>query len=437
MSSSQSYASRLSHYTNKGDLNLTPCPDPPLSTLHKCRHLASLIRAHTPVVLHTGAGLSTAAGIRDFRGPNGVWTKQAGLSREGLDADVEACSFEEAAPTLAHMVITAMYHAGLIHYVVTQNVDGLHRRSRFPRQALSELHGSLFVDWCALCETEYERETETNTVGFCPVGRKCTQCGAQLTDKALDWEDALPSRDLEMAKRLSRDAGLNVIVGSSCQMNPARRLPFSGKGRSVIVNLSETEFDERCVMTVRAEADVVFAFLAKELGVRVGSYERVREVVMRRCGERVHMRVVMDGVERRKVIGGIEKIVYRMGSECKEVAGGGYDAVIGHGTVDVEVHAEGGVILWKMAADGTVRRKVVAQRKEYDQIAHERVESLKLQAREWRGKKRKRATASEWEPRKWFARSEKRGWQLCVMCGVKVWARRNQREKHAMECVNR
>lgn len=366
-----------------------------------------------------------------------MWTKQAGLSKRGCDGDTKMCSFEEAAPTLAHMVITAMYHAGLIEQVVSQNVDDLHRRASLPRQALSELHGSLFVDWCALCETEYEREAEASTVGFQPVGRTCTNCGGQLTDKALDWEDALPQRDLKTARWLSKEAGLNVVVGSSCQMNPARGLPFSGKGKTVIVNLSETAYDERCVMTVRAEADVVFAILASELRVRVKTYERVREIVVRRYGERVGMWVVMDGTERKKVVEGIEKIVYRTGDECKVGVGGGYDAVVGHGTVDAEIHAEGGVDKWRVSANGNVRGKVVTQRREYGQIAKEKAESLKLSAREWRGKKRKRETAIGWEPRKWFIRSEKRGWQMCVVCGLRVWGGRNLREIHAMECVTK
>lgn len=435
MSSSQSYASRLSYCDNKGNLNLTPRPDPPLSVLHKCRYLAALIRQYSPVVLHTGAGLSTAAGIRDFRGPNGIWTKQAGLSRRGSDEVAKTCSFEEAAPTLAHMVITSMYRSGLIRYVVSQNVDGLHRRAGLPRDALSELHGNLFVDWCAHCEKEYERETETTSVGFQPVGRKCSQCGAQLTDKALDWEDALPDRDLKTAKQMSKEAGLNVVVGSSCQMNPARGLAFLG-GRTVIVTLSETSFDERCVMTVRAEADAVFAVLAKELGVNVKAYERVREVVMRRCGERVALWVVMDGVERRKLIGGVEKVMYRLRGESKAGVGEGYSAVVGCGGVSVEVYAEGGVQEWELHATDAVRRSFVAQQRDFEGIAREEVERLENGARQWRGKKRKRDDM-EWEPRKWFARSEKRGWQSCILCGKKIWGRRGSREKHAMACVTK
>eukprot|EP00118_Oscarella_pearsei_P019913 m.214269 g.214269 ORF g.214269 m.214269 type:complete len:108 (+) comp39808_c0_seq2:883-1206(+) len=89
--------------------------------MRKARHL----------VVHTGAGVSTAAGIPDFRGPEGVWTVE---KRRGGDSAV-CCSVEfgEARPTMTHMALVGLEKEGILKYAVTQTVDGLHVRSGFPR----------------------------------------------------------------------------------------------------------------------------------------------------------------------------------------------------------------------------------------------------------------------------------------------------------------
>jgi hypothetical protein len=83
-----------------------------------------------------------ACGIRDFRGPNGVWTRESnGLGLELLPGDVP---FDEASPSLAHMAILGLIQSGKCKYVVSQNVDGLHLRSGLDSEKLSELHGNIF-----------------------------------------------------------------------------------------------------------------------------------------------------------------------------------------------------------------------------------------------------------------------------------------------------
>jgi NAD+-dependent protein deacetylase sirtuin 6 len=314
MASADGYSARLSEYAEKGRLNLRDAPDPPRAALGKARALARMIAAARHVVLHTGAGLSTAAGIPDFRGPAGVWTlerldngnnakpaagsdarsastttgavTQKQASQPPLHPQTEPpsrVSFDHAAPTLAHMAIVALYRAGYVKHVVSQNVDGLHLRSGLPRAALSELHGNLFVEMCSACEMEYVREFQIESVGFKPTGRFCDVCGGPLTDKALDWEDALPEPDFANAIMHSRLADLSVVVGSSCQMNPARNLPFrGGKGaRVALVNLSKTQQDDRFAVTIRAKCDHVFAVILDELGLSIPPYERYAKILLR------------------------------------------------------------------------------------------------------------------------------------------------------------
>jgi len=87
-----------------------------------------MIREAKQIVVHTGAGISTSAGIPDFRGPNGVWT----LEKQGRKHETNV-TFESAQPTVTHMALVAMVKAKLVQLVVSQNVDGLHLKSGLPR----------------------------------------------------------------------------------------------------------------------------------------------------------------------------------------------------------------------------------------------------------------------------------------------------------------
>lgn len=294
MSSSQSYSDRLTPYPNRGTLGLVDNPDHCLSILCKAQYIARRLRDAGHVVVHTGAGLSTSCGIPDFRGPQGIWTKEQSdqnvpspkRSRKNASPDHGSTTlrssptlvaFENAIPSLAHAVIAELYRRKYVHYVVSQNVDGLHLKSGLPRHALSELHGNLFVNWCQQCESETNRDSEATTVGLKPTGRMCNKCGHVLTDKALDWEDQLPEPDFERAKQNSAIADLQLVVGTSCQMNPARSLPFrnsKGKQSRILINLSVTPFDDRFGTVLRAESDVVFAVIADYLNLSVPDVER-------------------------------------------------------------------------------------------------------------------------------------------------------------------
>lgn len=306
---SDGYSALLTQNRYRGKLNLHDACDPAGAVLAKVRMLASMVKKSQHVVVHTGAGLSTAAGIADFRGPRGVWTLEkspspftgscefdarSGGSRDltkksgSLEAGMrtaggiveESVNFENAAPTLSHMAIVAMYKAGYVKYVISQNVDGLHLRSGLPRSALSELHGNLFMETCVSCNREYFCEFEVKSVGFKQTGRKCSACGGDLTDKALDWDDALPEPDYERAIWHSKVSDLAVVIGSSCQMNPARNLPFRSKtkSRAVLVNLSKTDKDSQFTVRIGAPSDLVFAILAEALEIDVPQYERTMEL---------------------------------------------------------------------------------------------------------------------------------------------------------------
>lgn len=344
------YPDRLSKGHPRGRLWLKDQPDGPLAVKCKARLLAKRIRKIAEdgggVVLHTGAGLSTAAGILDFRGPNGVWTRDerirkarsrvhseafpgnemtddsranpqppgttegatrrspspggdaprgpanstSGRLSRSRDREDDPDNIQNAIPTLAHMVIAGMVREGFVSHIVSQNVDNLHLLSGVPRAQLSELHGNLFLEQCAECKTEVTRDFEMPTAGLKPTGRCCPQCDGPLTDKTLDWENNLPEPDAAVARRVARQAKLNLVVGSSLQMRPASDMPFRpDKHKTIIINLSATDKDEKACSVIRASCDTVFALLAQELGVNVPEFEQHAELCLdvkrSPCGE--------------------------------------------------------------------------------------------------------------------------------------------------------
>lgn len=219
------YAEKLSYREDLGgQLGAPECFDSPEEVDRKVTLLAELVRKSQRIVAFTGAGISTACGIPDFRGPSGIWT----LQRAGKPLPRPKVSFAVARPSFTHAALVSLMDSGKLTYIVSQNVDGLHLRSGVPRHKIAELHGNCFSERCSntKCKLEYIREFEVETVGFKPTGRSCTSCGSKLHDHVLDWEDALPVDELEASEKHAREADLAICLGTSLQITPACNLPL-------------------------------------------------------------------------------------------------------------------------------------------------------------------------------------------------------------------
>uniref|UniRef100_A0A1D2A7L7 protein acetyllysine N-acetyltransferase n=1 Tax=Auxenochlorella protothecoides TaxID=3075 RepID=A0A1D2A7L7_AUXPR len=192
------YAEKLSFKEDVGgSLGAPEVFDAATELAQSIEKLIQLVSEARSIIAFTGAGISTSTGIPDFRGPNGVWTAQK-LGRALPKATVE---FANAAPSLTHQALLALHGTGKLKYLVSQNVDGLHRRSGFPAAALAELHGNCFLERCSTCGATFTRDFEVETVGFMETGRFCEVqgCRGPLTDTVLDWDDALPAKELKEA----------------------------------------------------------------------------------------------------------------------------------------------------------------------------------------------------------------------------------------------
>jgi mono-ADP-ribosyltransferase sirtuin 6 len=287
---SAGYASRLKEYPNKGICGLPEKKETRRSYQLKLQQLMQLIDQSPYIVLLTGAGISTAAGIPDFRGPNGIWTleqqkeeskrrstkkrrRNDPVSSATLDVMAEdsvngannGMDFATAKPTLTHRIITELVARDIVKFVITQNVDGLHRRSGLSRAKHSVLHGCAFTEKCESCATEFFRDTDVGGMSFQKTGRQCDLCHGNLCDTLLDWEDPLPEDDLERSEYHCRKADLVLCLGTSLRIHPTNELPYQAK-RFVIVNLQQTPMDDDAVLTIRERVDIVMEDIVKLLG---------------------------------------------------------------------------------------------------------------------------------------------------------------------------
>ncbi|KAK1991367.1 NAD-dependent deacetylase sirtuin-7 [Colletotrichum falcatum] len=216
----------------------------------KAQDLADQIKRSKHFIVFTGAGISTAAGIPDFRGPEGAWTLRA----QGRQRTGKAVSTLQAVPTKTHMALVELQNRGILKYLVSQNCDGLHRKSGILPDRISELHGNSNREYCKDCGKEYIRDfravaTYDKTVHDHRTGRRCAVCGGTLLDTIVNFGEYLPAEPLRLARGHAQKADLCLALGSSLTVPPACTIPEAvgskkrrgpdGEGRLVADDLME------------------------------------------------------------------------------------------------------------------------------------------------------------------------------------------------------
>lgn len=188
--------------------------------MHESKHL----------VVFTGAGLSTESGLPDFRGPDGIWTRQA----KGLPTPVR--SFDTVEPNAGHIAIVELQKLEKLAFLISQNVDNLHLRSGIRPDLLAELHGNVTKLRCTRCETEVDKSALLD---------RCS-CGGKLVSSVVNFGQSLPRKALADSYWHSERCDLFIVVGSSLVVTPAADMPraaLESRARLVIINQGETPFD--------------------------------------------------------------------------------------------------------------------------------------------------------------------------------------------------
>jgi NAD-dependent deacetylase len=226
------------------------------------------------VVVLTGAGISTGSGIPDFRGPNGVWTKNpqaeklATLQHYLTDPEVRRAAWRSrldspafaAEPNAGHRALVDLERRGKLHALVTQNVDGLHQRAGSSPDRVVEVHGTLHRVMCWDCGERAPMQRALDRVRAGEEDPPCRTCGGILKSDTISFGQALVPEVIDRALRVAEECDLFLAVGTSLQVYPvANAVPRAraAGARVVIVNGEPTPFDGIADAVLRGEIGVV------------------------------------------------------------------------------------------------------------------------------------------------------------------------------------
>ncbi len=230
---------------------------------------ARLVAGARRVVVLTGAGISTDSGIPDFRGPNGVWTKNpaaekmATLQNYVADADVRRAAWQnrlhsptwQAQPNLGHRALVELERAGRLHTLITQNVDGLHQAAGSDPAKVVEIHGSMREVVCLACDERAPMERALARVQAGEDDPPCRSCGGILKSATISFGQSLVMDDLARADEAARSCDLMLTVGTSLAVYPiADVVPVAKRHGApvVIVNGEPTAMDSLADVIVQA-----------------------------------------------------------------------------------------------------------------------------------------------------------------------------------------
>lgn len=229
---------------------------------------ARLLRSAQRVVALTGAGISTASGVPDFRGRGGVWQnhepeKIAALGSFRRDPQVFFAWFRpllelmlKAPPNAAHHALAELERSGKLTAVVTQNIDGLHQRAG--SREVYELHGHLRSATCIECDQQVPSEPLFDKVRKGSLLR-CS-CGSHYKPDVVLFDEMLPRGLFWLAQRAIEHADLILVAGTSLEVAPAGDLPVAGMRRGaklMIVNFGPTYLDDAAHLVIRGDVATV------------------------------------------------------------------------------------------------------------------------------------------------------------------------------------
>jgi NAD-dependent deacetylase len=235
---------------------------------------SALVQAAGAVAVLTGAGISTDSGIPDFRGPQGVWTRNPQAERASTlsaylgEPDVRRAAWQArlghrawtAEPNAGHRALVDLEQAGKLLALVTQNVDGLHLAAGHDPDRVVEIHGTMREVLCWSCGERAPMATALDRVRAGEDDPPCRSCGGILKSATILFEESLRRADIERAEAAARGCDLLLAVGSTLSVYPAAGMvPIAARAgaRVVIVNGEPTDLDGLADVVVRGSISEV------------------------------------------------------------------------------------------------------------------------------------------------------------------------------------
>jgi NAD-dependent deacetylase len=229
--------------------------DAPRPWAAELERAAALLLASRYVIALTGAGVSVESGIPPFRGPGGLWTKHGEPPPDGyqrfladpkgywvqrLTAPSEiAQALTQARPNPGHYALVELEELGILRYLITQNIDDLHRLAG--QRHLAEIHGNARLLRCIGCGQRFPQDAIAIQLEALPP--RCPRCGGIIKADTVQFGEPIPADVLEVCFRETRLADCMIVAGTSAQVYPAAAFPHMVKergGRLIEINLYDS-----------------------------------------------------------------------------------------------------------------------------------------------------------------------------------------------------
>jgi len=247
--------------------------------------VAGWIRQARHAVALTGAGISTESGIPDFRGPQGVWTRdpkaeaKADIRFYVSDPNVRRAAWQTrlehpargARPNAGHRALAELERQARLATLITQNIDGLHLAAGSSPVRTIEIHGTIREYACLDCGARGPMADALDRVRAGDPDPACLDCGGILKSATISFGQSLVAADLERAERAAAESDLFLAIGTSLTVYPVAWLPeraLSSGARLVIVNAEPTPLDDRAHAVLRGQIGEILPALVDRTAVQ-------------------------------------------------------------------------------------------------------------------------------------------------------------------------
>jgi NAD-dependent deacetylase len=237
------------------------------------------VAAARRIVALTGAGISTESGIPDFRGPQGVWTrnpkaeKLSNIQHYMADPEVRRLAWQSrlehpawsATPNAGHRALVELERRGTLLALVTQNIDGLHQLAGHPPEHILEVHGTMREVMCMECGWRGPMTLALDRVRAGEEDPPCEHCGGILKSATISFGQSLDPQVISRAMRAAEQADLLLAIGTTLQVYPiagAVPLAKAAGARVVIINAEPTPFDDIADAVLRDPIGIVLPRIA-------------------------------------------------------------------------------------------------------------------------------------------------------------------------------
>lgn len=233
-----------------------------------------VLRDAAAVAVLTGAGISTDSGIPDFRGPDGVWTRDPEAERYSTiehylsDPDLRVRAWQwrmsnpawTAVPNAGHRALADLERSGRLELLVTQNIDGLHLAAGNDPAGVVEVHGNIRTARCVRCDWRGPTTEVLDRVRAGEPDPPCPVCGGIVKTATVFFGESLDQHDLDRALRAATECDLLLCIGTTLQVYPVASMVTLALRRGapvVIVNAEPTPFDDAALVVRGSISEVL------------------------------------------------------------------------------------------------------------------------------------------------------------------------------------